>query len=75
MGSLDRSAASSFVYARASGLLSKAFVGANATVIQGVKVGADSIIGAGSIVLRDVPDGETYVSKTGAFGISTRFKE
>lgn len=37
MGRLDRSAASSFVYAKASGLLSKAFVGANASRLFSVQ--------------------------------------
>ena len=31
------------------------FVGANATVIQGVRIGMKSVIGAGSVVLDDVP--------------------
>lgn len=31
------------------------FVGANATIIQGVKIGMNSVIGAGSVVLADVP--------------------
>ena len=37
MGSLDRSAASSFVYAKASGLLSKSFVGDNANKLFSVQ--------------------------------------
>ena len=35
------------------------FIGANATVIQGVSIGDSSIIGAGSIVLHNVPSGVT----------------
>ena len=30
-------------------------MGANATVIQGVRIGMKSVIGAGSVVLDDVP--------------------
>lgn len=37
------------------------FIGANATVTQNVKVGDKCIIGAGSVVLKDVPHGCTVV--------------
>ena len=33
-----------------------ASVGSNATILCGVTVGAEAIIGAGSVVIRDVPD-------------------
>ena len=33
-------------------------VGANATVIQGIKIGGGSVVGAGSVVLRDINDNE-----------------
>ena len=33
------------------------FIGANTTVIQGVRIGKNSIIGAGSLILADVPEG------------------
>ena len=32
-------------------------VGANATLLPGVTVGANALVGAGSVVVRDVPDG------------------
>ncbi len=36
---------------------SGAKIGANATLLPGVTVGADALVGAGSVVVRDVPDG------------------
>lgn len=36
------------------------FIGANSTIKQGVKIGDNVIIGAGSVVLRDVPNNETF---------------
>ncbi len=38
-----------------------AYVGAGAMVREGVRIGAWSQIGMGSVVLRDVPDGEVWV--------------
>ncbi len=32
-------------------------IGANATLLPGIKIGAHSLVGAGSVVVRDVPDG------------------
>jgi acetyltransferase-like isoleucine patch superfamily enzyme len=37
-------------------ILSGAKIGANATILPGVTVGRDSLVGAGSVVVRDVPD-------------------
>lgn len=34
----------------------KASIGSNATILCGVTVGEESIVGAGSVVVRDVPD-------------------
>ncbi len=39
------------------------FIGANATVIQNIKIGSCSIVGAGSIVLRDILSGEKVYGK------------
>lgn len=36
------------------------FIGANCTILCGVTIGKNSIIGAGSVVNRDVPDGSVY---------------
>jgi len=37
-----------------------ASIGANATVVCGVEIGAGAMIGAGSVVTRDVPPGELW---------------
>jgi len=36
-------------------------IGANATIICGVKIGKKSMLGAGSVLTKDLPDGETWV--------------
>ena len=36
-------------------------IGANATVLPGVRIGAGSLVGAGSVVTRDVPPGVIVV--------------
>jgi serine acetyltransferase len=38
-----------------------AWVCAGATVLPRIKIGADSRVGAGAVVTRDVPDGVTVV--------------
>ena len=38
-----------------------AVIGAGATILPGITVGINSIIGAGSVVTKNVPDGETWV--------------
>ena len=35
-------------------------IGANAVIKPGVIIGSNVTIGAGSVVLRDIPDGETW---------------
>ena len=35
-------------------------IGSNATILCGIKIGAGSIIGAGSVVTKDVPAGEVW---------------
>lgn len=39
----------------------RSFVGANAVVKQGVRIGDDVVIGAGSVILKDIPDGSIFV--------------
>ena len=36
-------------------------IGANATLLPGVVIGENSLVGAGSVVVRDVPDGVVVV--------------
>lgn len=38
-----------------------ASIGANATVLGGVEIGAGALVGAGSVVTRDVPAGELWL--------------
>mgnify|MGYP000004542709 CR=1 FL=1 len=38
-----------------------AYLGMNASVREGVRIGADATVGMGSVVLDDVPAGETWV--------------
>jgi len=35
------------------------YIGANATILPGVRIGARCVVGAGAVVTRDVADGET----------------
>ena len=38
-----------------------AIIGANTTVLPGIKIGKGAIIGSGSVVTKDVPEGEVWV--------------
>ena len=38
-----------------------ATIGANATILPGITIGENSMIGAGSVVLNDIPDNELWV--------------
>jgi acetyltransferase-like isoleucine patch superfamily enzyme len=42
-------------------VLQGAKVGANATLLPGVTIGRDALVGAGSVVIQDVPDGAVVV--------------
>jgi acetyltransferase-like isoleucine patch superfamily enzyme len=42
-------------------LLSGAKIGANATLLPGVLIGSDALVGAGSVVVHDVPDRKVVV--------------
>lgn len=45
------------VYSRPIRICRKAWLGAGVTVLPGVRIGENAIVGAGSVVTRDVPDG------------------
>ena len=38
--------------------------GANATILPGVTIGENAMIGAGSVVTKDVPAGEVWVGNS-----------
>ena len=38
----------------------KASIGANATILCGITIGENAMIGAGSVITKDVPDGELW---------------
>ncbi len=42
-------------------------IGANATVLAGLTIGENSVVGAGSVVTKDVPDGEIWVGNPAKF--------
>ena len=44
-----------------------ASIGANATILCGVTIGEKAMIGAGSVVTKDVPDGELWVGNPAYF--------
>lgn len=44
-----------------------ASIGANATIICGVTIGEGAMIGAGSVVTKDVPSGEVWVGNPAKF--------
>lgn len=44
-----------------------ASIGANATIIPGITIGANSMIGAGSVVTKDVPERELWLGNPARF--------
>ncbi|MDO8638384.1 MAG: acyltransferase [Candidatus Daviesbacteria bacterium] len=45
----------------------EAVIGANVTILPHVKIGKRVVIGAGSVVTRDIPDGEVWVGNPARF--------
>ena len=41
----------------------RAFIGSNTALVAPVRVGADTLIGAGSVITKDVPDGEMGIAR------------
>lgn len=44
-----------------------ASIGANATILCGITIGENAMIGAGSVVTKDVPDGELWLGNPAHF--------
>jgi acetyltransferase-like isoleucine patch superfamily enzyme len=44
-----------------------ASIGANATILGGLTIGENALIGAGSVVTKDVPDNELWVGNPARF--------
>ena len=44
-----------------------ASIGANATILCGITIGENAMIGAGSVVTKDVPDGEVWYGNPAKF--------
>ena len=42
---------------RCAGLASDVWIGGGANILAGVRIGSRAVIGAGSVVTRDIPDG------------------
>ncbi len=45
----------------------RAFVGGHSTVLKGVTIGEEAVVGAGSVVRSDVPDAEVWAGNPAAF--------
>lgn len=48
-------------------LKNRASIGANATILGGVTIGEGAMVGAGSVVTKDIPDGELWVGNPARF--------
>ncbi|HEY7514831.1 MAG TPA: acyltransferase [Vicinamibacteria bacterium] len=48
-------------------LRARAFVGGHSTLLKGVTVGAEAVVGAGSVVRSDVPDRQIWAGNPAAF--------
>lgn len=44
-----------------------AFIGAHAMILKGVTIGRHSIVGAGAVITKDIPDGEIWAGNPAAY--------
>jgi len=42
-----------------------ASLGANSTILPGITIGENVVVGAGSVITKDIPDGETWFGNPG----------
>lgn len=63
----ERSSRSGNIGAKPIVIGPNAFVGAHSIILKGVKIGNGSVIGAGSLVTRDVPDMEIWGGRPAQF--------
>ena len=45
----------------------RASIGANSTILPGIRIGSNSLVGAGSVVTKDVPSGQVVVGNPARF--------
>ena len=43
------------------------FIGSNVTILKGVTIGDEAVVGAGSIVTKDIPAGEIWAGNPARF--------
>lgn len=45
----------------------RAYIGMNVLIVKPVKIGADAVVGAGSVVTKDIPEGEVWAGNPARF--------
>ena len=53
----------------------RAYLGMNVLVIKPVRIGVNSVVGAGSVVTKDIPDGEVWAGNPARFICKAETKE
>ncbi len=52
-----------------------AFIGSNTAIVAPCTIGRDALIGAGSTITKDVPDGETAIARGKQTNLRRRLKK
>ena len=52
-----------------------AFIGSNTALVAPVTVGRDALVGAGSTITKDVPEGQAGIARGKQVNIKRRFKK